>query len=118
MSTRPIVITIGDVRLSATFEDNATTEELLGKLPLTLAMLDLYGHELVHRFDEPLPTASLITRAPSRGDIVYWTPRNALAIFYADGDEAFSDLQMVGRVDVDIDLIEHPGDCNATFARA
>lgn len=57
--------------LSATFEDNATSEALLGKLPLSLAMLDLYGHELVHRFDELLPIASLITRAPSRGDIVY-----------------------------------------------
>lgn len=81
-------------------------------------MLDLYGHELVHRFGEPLPTTTLITAVPRRGDIVYWVPRNALAIFYRDGDEAFTDLQPVGRVDAGIDQIDHPGDSSVTFVRA
>jgi hypothetical protein len=39
------------------------------------------------------------------------------AISYADGDEAFSDLQMVGRVDAGIDLVDHPGDSTVTFTR-
>lgn len=117
MSNTPVVITIGDLRLTAAFEENATSEALLRMLPASFAMLDLYGHELVHRFDEPLPTAELVTRAPRRGDIVYWAPRNALAIFYGDGDEAFSDLQIVGRIEDGIDLLDAPGDCDVSFAR-
>jgi hypothetical protein len=117
MSSIPVAITIGDIRLAATFESNSTSETLLGRLPFALPMLDLYGHELVHRFAEPLPTTNLVTRAPRRGDIVYWSPRNAVAIFYGDGDEAFSDLQ-IGRVDAGIDLVNHPGDTTVTFERA
>lgn len=91
---------------------------LLSMLPLSLTMMDLYGHELVHRFDEPLPTSSLAAHAPRRGEIVYWTPRNALAIFYADSEEAFADLQPVGRIDDGLDSLDHPGDSAVLLARA
>lgn len=116
-STIPVVITIGDRRLTATFNDSATAQDLLTRLPLTVTMLDLYGHELVYRFDEPLATSDLTTAAPRRGDIV-WSPRNALAIFYGDGDEAFSELQPLGTVTAGIDQIDQPGDSAVTFARA
>jgi hypothetical protein len=118
MSTIPVIITVGDQRLVAAFADSATSDALLVQLPLTLEMLDLYGHELVHRFEEPLPTSSLVTATPQRGDIVYWSPRNALAIFYGDGDQPFSDLQMLGRIESGLDHIDQPGDITATFTHA
>jgi len=53
---------------------------------------------------------------PRRGDIVYWAPRNALALFYGDGDEQFADIQVVGRVDSGMDAVDHPGNVTATFS--
>ena len=50
MTTIPIAITIGDAQLVATLEKNATSETLISRLPISLPMLDLYDHELVHRF--------------------------------------------------------------------
>ena len=79
-------------------------------------MLDLYDHELVHRFTEPLPVSGLTACTPRRGDIVYWAPRNALALFYGDGDEQFADIQVVGRVDSGMDAVDHPGNVTATFS--
>lgn len=113
-----VEITLRNVRLSATFDDNATSAHVLGMLPLSLDMLDVHGCELVHRFSEPLPVTEVVTSAPRCGDIVYWTPRNALAIFYADCDEAFSDLQIVGRVDDGGELPTSPGDDTVLFTRA
>jgi hypothetical protein len=116
MTTTPIAITIGNAQLAATLEKNATSDALISRLPISLAMLDLYDHELVHRFTEPLPVSGLTACTPRRGDIVYWAPRNALALFYGDGDEQFADIQVVGRVDSGMDAVDHPGNVTATFS--
>ena len=116
MTTIPIAITIGDAQLVATLEKNATSETLISRLPISLPMLDLYDHELVHRFTEPLPVSGLTACTPRRGDIVYWAPRNALALFDGDGDEQFADIQVVGRVDSGMDAVDHPGNVTVTFS--
>src|SRR5437870_5392708 len=48
-------ITVGDKVLTATLFDNATTRELISRLPLTLPMKDLYEREVVYNFPEAPP---------------------------------------------------------------
>jgi hypothetical protein len=108
-------ISIGDHLLTAELGNNATADALRAMLPLSLEMADLYDHELVHRFLTPLPVDDLIERAPERGDIVYWAPRNALVLFYADRGELLSELQPIGRVVSGIDSVDHPGDVRVSF---
>jgi hypothetical protein len=69
----------------------------------------------VHRFEDSLPADDLEERAPQRGEIVYWAPRNALAIFYADSGEAFAELQPVGLVVSGIISLHHPGDVTVSW---
>ncbi len=47
---------------------------------------------------------------------MYWAPRNALALFYGDGDEQFADIQIVGRADSGMDAVDHPGNVTAAFS--
>jgi hypothetical protein len=115
MSGTRVSISIGDRLLTAELRGNATTEALRAMLPLSFAMLDLYDHELVHRFEAPLPVDDLEARAPERGEIVYWAPRNALAIFYADRGQILHEMQPIGRVVSGIDTLDHPGDVHVSF---
>ena len=102
-------------RLTPTLEDNATARDLISRMTFTVPMLDLYGRELVHRFPEALPAEEVSTSDCEVGDIVYWTPRNALAIFYNKADESISDLQPVGRLDSGADGLDGCGDGDVTF---
>ncbi|WP_322982073.1 cyclophilin-like fold protein [Pseudomonas sp. C11] len=110
-----VKITTGEHVLTATLLDNATTKAFVAKLPLTLPMMDLYSRELVYRFPEALPANETKTSGYEVGDIVYWAPRHSFVIMYAQNGERISDLQKVGTVDSDVDVLRHVGDVDVTF---
>lgn len=109
-----IKITIGDIVLLADLEDNVTSRSFVTKLPLTLAMLNLYGRELVYRFPDPLPTDRLRSDEYRVGDIVYWPPRHSLVILYKQNGERFN-RQQIGHIDSDLSFLDGIGDVNVTF---
>jgi len=75
----------------------------------------MLGRELVHRFSDALPAKEVSTSGCAIGDIVCWTPSNALAIFYNKTDESIDDLQYVGRIDSGADGLSGCGDGDVTF---
>ena len=100
----------------ASLEDNATTRALLAKLPLTIDFLDLYGRELCHRFDEPLPAEEVRMRGYEAGEIIYWPPRRSFVIMYRQNGERF-EMQTVGRLEGDLALLPKR-DCRAVMRAA
>lgn len=108
-------IRAGNHTLTATFQDNATARALVARFPLTVPMKDLYGRELVYRFAHPLPADETTTSGYEMGDIVYWTPRHSFVLMYAQNGERISDLQMIGRIDSDVEALKGIGDVMVTF---
>ncbi len=45
-----IKITVGEMELIATMEENATTQAIIEQMPMTLSMMDLYGREMCYRY--------------------------------------------------------------------
>lgn len=95
---KKINLTTAHQRLTANFEENATTATLLAQMPLTLPMRNLYTRELTYRFPHALPANEAHTSGYAVGDIVYWTPRHSFVIFYRQTGEVISDLQKVGHI--------------------
>lgn len=84
--------------VSAVLADNATTRELIRRLPMMLHFEDLYGREFCHRFERALPTDDVRSRGYDVGEIVYWPPRHSFVILYKQNGEVF-DMQSIGRVE-------------------
>lgn len=99
-----IEITVGDVRLEAELFDTETARALEMALPIDTSF-STWGDEFY--FEVPLEMG-LDESAASRvavGDIGYWPPGRAVAIFFgptpmSDGDEpvAASEVNLVGRI--------------------
>ena len=110
-----IKITVGDTEMYATWEDNSTTRALMGQMPMTLSMSDLYGREMCYRYGaNALPTDSLRSDGYEVGDIAYWPPRGSLVILYAQNGEQF-ERQHLGHIDSGVDFFENTGDADVTF---
>lgn len=113
-----IVITLNGESVQATLYDNSSAREFASRLPVTLPMRDLYGRELVHRLEDPLPAEEARTSGYEVGDIGYWTPLNSFVLFYAQNGEVISNLQPVGRMHGRIKAFATAGDSEVTFERA
>ncbi|MCD8012702.1 MAG: hypothetical protein LUG99_05935 [Lachnospiraceae bacterium] len=110
-----IKITVGDTELYATFEDNATTRELIEQMPMTLPMMDLYGREMCYRYGAyALTTDDLQSDGYEVGDIAYWPPGGSLVILYAQNGEHF-ERQHLGHIDSGVEVFETTGDVDVTF---
>ena len=94
-----------DVKLTAQFEDNATTRELISRMPFTINMDNLYSREMCHRYGHGgLPI----------GDISYWPPMGSLVFLYKQNGEIF-EQQPVGHIDNDISFFSRLGSARVTF---
>lgn len=113
-----IKITAGGQELQATLIDNATTRSLTASFPLTVPMRDLYSREMCYHFAAPLPAEEARTSGYEVGDIAYWTPGHSLVIFYKQNGEIIGNLQKIGRIDSGVEIFEHTGDIDVTFAKA
>lgn len=107
-------ITVGGQELTATLDNNATTQALIKKLPLTLPMMDLYGREMCYRFTDELPANEVQTRSFRLGEIIYWPPRHSFVIMYKQDGEQFS-MQHVGQIDSRVEIFNQTGNADVTF---
>ncbi|GLC80718.1 cyclophilin-like fold protein [Lacrimispora brassicae] len=108
-------ITVGEQELTATLDNNTTTQALLEKLPMTVPMQDLYNREMCYRFPDELPTSDVQNTGYEVGDIIYWPPGRSFVIMYAQNGEQFS-RQKIGRVDSGVEIFAETGDTDVTFA--
>lgn len=111
-------ITAGGQTMYAEFEDNAVSRALIGMMPMTLDMMDLYGREMCYRFGAgALATDNLRSDGYAIGDIAYWPPAGSLVILYEQNGERFQ-RQHVGHIDSGVDIFSTLGDTSVTFELA
>lgn len=114
-ATIQIKISVDDTELYATFENNATTQSLIERMPMTLSMSDLYDREMCYRYGAyALPTDELRTDGYEIGDIAYWPPGGSLVILYEQNGEQF-ERQHLGHIDSGVEIFEQTGDFDVTF---
>ncbi|WP_204936630.1 cyclophilin-like fold protein [Methanococcus maripaludis] len=109
-----IKITVEGQELTATMDNNPTTQALLEKLPLTLPMTDLFNRELAYHFPEELPAENVTNTGYEVGEIIYWPPGHSFVIMYAQNGEIFS-MQKMGHIDSGVEVFEGLGNVNVTF---
>ena len=68
-------------------------------------------------FEEALPTDSLVSGEYAAGDLVYWPPKNSLAIFYANDGSSF-ERQNLGHIVSEYEIFEDAGDMEVTIELA
>lgn len=104
-----------DVKLTAQFEDNVTTRELISRMPFTIEMDNLYAREMCHRYGRGgLPTDQACDRGYQVGDISYWPPMGSLVILYKQNGEIF-EQQPIGHIDNDVSFFSRLGSAKVTF---
>jgi hypothetical protein len=82
-----IRLTIGGKQLTATLADNATANEFVALLPLSLSMKDLFGREKYAGLPKALSQPGPSKTTYEVGDIAYWSPSHDLAIYYHQDGE-------------------------------
>ncbi|MDO4301861.1 MAG: cyclophilin-like fold protein [Clostridia bacterium] len=112
-----IIITAGGTELWATLYDNATTRELVSRMPMTLPMMDLYGREMCYRFSDSLPTDDVYDSSYEVGEIVYWPPGHSFVIMYAQNGEVF-EMQKLGYVNGGVEIFANTGDIDVRIELA
>lgn len=118
MSKKTLVnITVnGERTITAQFEDNATTRELINRMPFTIGMDNLYGREMCHRYGwGGLPTDDARDRDYRVGDISYWPPMGSLVILYQQNGEIF-EQQSIGHIDGDVSFFGQLASAQVAFA--
>ncbi len=112
-----IKITVNGRTLTATLEDNATTQALLSKMPMTLPMQDLYSREMCYHYGAgSLPTEKLRSDGYQTGDIIYWPPQGSFVILYEQNGERFT-RQHLGRIDSGAEIFKTTGNASVTFEK-
>lgn len=115
MSKQLVEIIVNDVKLTAQFEDNATTQELISRMPFTIKMDNLYSREMCHRYGRGgLPTDNAKSQGYKVGDISYWPPMGSLVILYKQNGEFF-EQQPIGHIDSDVSFFNNLSSADVTF---
>jgi hypothetical protein len=99
-----IRITAGDVELKAELFDTETAKAIADALPIETGF-NTWGDEFYFEIPVKMPLDETATTKVKVGDIGYWPPGNALAIFFgptpmSTGDEPVpaSEVNIVGRI--------------------
>lgn len=109
------IIVNDDVKLTAQFEDNATTRELISRMPFTINMDNLYSREMCHRYGHGgLPIDNAQDRGYQVGDISYWPPMGSLVFLYKQNGEIF-EQQPIGHIDNDVSFFSRLKSAQVTF---
>jgi hypothetical protein len=106
-----IKITIGDVQLNAELSDTACAEAIAQSLPIE-ARPNVWGDEFYFTIPVAMPLDETATTSVKVGDIGFWPPGNALAIFFgptpmSTGSEPVpaSEVNLVGKVTGDATVL-------------
>ncbi|MGE8081701.1 cyclophilin-like fold protein [Peribacillus loiseleuriae] len=114
MEEQKIILSFGNEELKATMENNGTAADFVKRLPLKLDMRDLYKREKfakVHGLHVDQTVSS-----HDKGDISYWTPGQALVIYYKDSNEYISGLVKIGEITEGVEVLEnYPGNIEVTI---
>ena len=105
-----LYLMIGEIKFSATLENNETTKELLQRLPLEIEMKELNGNEKYYYFDEHLPRNASLVNKINVGDIMLFGD-NCLVIFYQSFVTSYSYTKL-GKIDNPDSLAEVLGSGN------
>jgi hypothetical protein len=99
-----VKIIIKDISLSAEFFDTKTAQAILNALPIEVVP-EKWGDEFYFEVPVQMPLDETATAKVKVGDIGYWPPGNAIAIFFgptpiSTGSEPVpaSDVNLVGRI--------------------
>ena len=111
-----IKIVVGAVTIAAELADTDCAKAIAGKLPIE-AVPNEWGDEFYFAIPAKLPLDATATRKVKAGDIGYWPPGNALAIFFgrtpmSTGPDPVpaSEVNLVGRITGDaLSLIKAKG---------
>jgi hypothetical protein len=104
MLPEKIRIIIGTVALEAELYDTKTARAIASALPVE-AKPEEWGDEFYFEIPVVMPLDETATTKIKRGDIGYWPPGNALAVFYGPtpisrGDDpvSASEVNLVGKI--------------------
>lgn len=108
----PIKIIIGDRTLSAELFDSACAKEIIDSLPIE-ARPNEWGNEFYFEIPVKAPPDDTTTTKVKIGDIGYWPPGKALAIFFgptpmSTGRDPVpaSEVNIVGRIIDDVAILQ------------
>lgn len=101
-------VTIDDVVLTATLADNATADDFISLLPLTVKLDDYASSEKIFYPDRKLSTKGAGSINAVAGDITYYSPWGNIAIFYKDFGNSNS-LIRIAKFDGNIDILKKKG---------
>jgi hypothetical protein len=103
----PVRIIVEDLLIEAEFFDTACGKEIVEALPLE-ARPNVWGDEFYFEIPVKRPLDDTATTRVAVGDIGYWPPGSALALFFGPtplsrGDEPVpaSEVNLVGRIKTD-----------------
>ena len=105
-----LYLMIGEIKFSATLENNETTKELLQRLPLEIEMKELNGNEKYYYFDERLPRNASLVNKINVGDIMLFGD-DCLVVFYQSFATSYSYTKL-GKIDNPDSLAEVLGSGN------
>jgi hypothetical protein len=104
MSERAVVITVGDVRLGAELTGTDIARAVFDALPIEAAF-STWGDEFYFKVPVEMGMDETATTSVKVGDIGYWPPGSALAIFFgptpmSTGEDPVpaSEVNLVGRI--------------------
>lgn len=104
-SSMKIRFTIDGNPVDATLLDNATAQDFLSLLPMTLTLEDYASTEKIAYLPKKLATGDAPPGVdPSIGDITYYAPWGNLAIFYKDFGYA-KGLVKLGHLESGVELL-------------
>jgi hypothetical protein len=113
-----IRLTIDGKAIEATMLGNATAQDFISLLPVTLTLEDYASTEKISYLPWKLSTAGAPAGIdPAVGDIAYYAPWGNVAIFYKDAGYA-KGLVKLGRLDSGVDALSVRGSLKVTIEAA
>lgn len=112
-------ISVGDLTITATMEDNAAGRDFISRLPLEVTLNDYNNTTEKIFYPDPALTTEGVTCgcAPTPGDITIYAPWGNVAIFCKNWSHS-NDLIKIGRIDGDgIEALNIRGDITVKFER-
>jgi hypothetical protein len=115
-----INITIGGKLLTATLADNATAQEFVSVLPLSVSMNDLFGREKYGDVPKALSESGPRRNRYEVGDIAYWSPDHQFAIYYHQDGESIPSpgIIPIAKIDRGVEAFNVSGSVKVTIELA
>jgi len=111
-----IRLKIDDKVITAT-NDSKTTRDFISLLPLTLTMNDLFRREKFAHLPRAISEEGKRTHTYEVGQVVYWSPRPDVAIFYRNDGEKIPNpgIIVIGKIDSGVAALGVAGSVKVTI---